>query len=361
MRLLKHRMLLLLFNSLLILLILNLIYILRPLWLSLYQFIKVVGLPFFISVIIAYLLHPVVHLLVRIGLRRGWALGLIYGIFFIGLGLAGYLLIPELILQGKELNERLPQMIATFEKWVEMYQDQEEHWPQGLRKGISNGFQKFENGISDWIGRTIDGFGDMMNNLMNLTLVPFLVFYILNDYDHFLEKVIRFLPRKYRKPVLVTMRNINEGIGDYVSGQLLVSLVLGILIYVGYLLIGFPYPLVFGLIAMIFNLVPYLGPFLGAIPAMLIALTLSWKLTLLVALVNTIGQTIENNLLSPFIVGKTTQLHPLAIIFALLVGGELGGIVGMILAVPLLVMGKEILIQVSQSMIHHPASSDPNP
>ncbi|MBE3555018.1 MAG: AI-2E family transporter, partial [Thermicanus sp.] len=81
----------------------------------------------------------------------------------------------------------------------------------------------------------------------------------------------------------------------------------------------------------------------------------------LVALVNTIGQTVENNLLSPFIVGKTTQLHPLAIIFALLVGGELGGIVGMILAVPLLVMGKEILIQVSQSMIRHPASSDPNP
>lgn len=358
MNLLKKRTVSSLIISLLILLHLQLLYLLGPLLFSLYLFFKVVLLPFFISIVIAYLLHPVVRFLVRLGLKWGWALGLIYALFFLSVGVGIYLLVPELLKQGRELNEKLPQMFATLERWIEMYQDQEEHWPDGIRKGVSDAFARFQTGISDWIGKTIQGLGGMMNHLMNLTLVPFLVYYILKDYDDFLEKVIRFLPRKVRKPVLISMRNINDGIADYVSGQLIVSFLLGIITYIGYLLIGFPYALVFGFIAMIFNLVPYLGPFLGAIPAMLIAVTISWRMTLWVALVNAVAQTVENNFLSPLVTGRTTQIHPLLIIFALLVGGELGGIVGMILAVPFLVIIKEAAIQISKSMIRHPAEPE---
>lgn len=347
----KNKTVVLLLISLLILLNTQLLYLLRPLWLSLYLFLKVVLLPFFISIIIAYLLHPVIHFLVRAGFKWGWAVGLIYGLFFIGVGAGAYLMIPELLKQGRELNEKLPQIFATLEEWLKMFQDHQEHLPDGIRKGISAGFERVQMRLTNWIGEAIQGMGGMMNHLMNLTLVPFLVYYILKDYDDFLDKVIRFLPRTIRKTVFVTMRNINDGIADYVSGQLIVSFLLGMLAYIGYLIIGFPYPLLFGFIAMIFNLVPYLGPFLGAIPAMLIAVTLSWRLTLWVAVVNIIAQTVENNFLSPIVTGKTTQIHPLLIILALLVGGEIGGVVGMILAVPFLVIVKEVVIQLSRSMV----------
>ena len=117
-------------------------------------------------------------------------------------------------------------------------------------------------------------------------------------------------------------------------GQLLVCLVVGILAYVGYMLIGLPYALLLASIVGLMNVIPYLGPFIGAAPAVLVGLSESWKLALFVVAVNVVVQILESNVVSPQIVGRTLKLHPLVIILALLIGGQLGGILGLILAVP---------------------------
>src|SRR5690606_11755099 len=142
--------------------------------------------------------------------------------------------------------------------------------------------------------------------------------------------------------------DIDRALGQYIRGQLIVAVIVGALAYLGYWLIGMPYALLLAGIVSIFNIVPYIGPFFGAAPAILMAATVSWKMVLYVVIVNTIVQILEGNVVSPQVVGRTLHMHPLSIILALLIGGELAGIVGLILAVPCLAVLKVILQHVRQ-------------
>jgi predicted PurR-regulated permease PerM len=139
------------------------------------------------------------------------------------------------------------------------------------------------------------------------------------------------------------MKDIDQALGNYIRGQFLVCLIVGILAYIGYWIIGMPYPLLLASVVAVFNIIPYLGPFFGAAPAILMAFMVSWKMVLFVVIVNTICQILEGNVISPQVVGRTLHMHPLLIIFALLVGGEIAGVIGLILAVPLFAVMKVIL------------------
>lgn len=337
---------------LIFLLILYLLVLIRPLIMGIFSFLKEIGLPFVIALIISYLLSPIVNRLVNLGLNRGCALALIYIAFFSGLGLLLYWVIPVLIQQIKEFNEHMPEIMKQLQKWMDIVERNQDHWPDGVRKGLENGFHQLDLTISEWIGQLVNGIGGMMKYLTTAMLIPFIVYYMLKDYDHFQEKLMRFFPKAQRKKILILLRDINEGLSNYISGQMLVSTFVGVLVYLGYLLIGFPYPLMFGFISMIFNIIPYLGPFLGTIPAMVVAITVSWKLALYVILVNSLVQTIEGNFLSPIIVGRTTHLHPLSIILAILIGGTMAGIPGLIFAVPVLVALKVIVYRIVNHYVH---------
>lgn len=337
------------------LLILYLLILIRPLLLWILLFSKEIGIPFLIALIISYLLHPLVNWLVRIGLKRVFAVILIFLLFFVGVGSFIYMGIPVLIKQMREFTEQLPSTFHMLEGWLERFRDHQDQMPEGIQKGIESGMVQFEKMIEKWTQETVSDIGASITSMMKIStivmLVPFIVFYMLKDYEGFHQRTMRIFPKKQRNKLDQVLREINNGLGNYVSGQLLVSLIVGILVYIGYLIIGFPYPLVFALISMIFNIVPYLGPFLGALPAMVIGITVSWKVALLTALVNMIVQTIEGNLISPFIVGRSTHLHPLSIIIAILVGGEIAGMAGMILAVPALVMFKVIIARIANQYL----------
>lgn len=340
---------------LLILLILYLLILIRPIlqWMLLLS--KEIGIPFLIALILSYLLHPLVNWLMRIGLKRVYAVILIFLLFFVGVGVFIYMGTPLLIKQVREFIEQLPTTLHTFEGWFERFRDHQDQMPVGIQKGIESGILQFEKLIERWTSKTVSDIGDGISSFMKIStivmLVPFIVFYMLKDYEGFHDRMMRIFPKKQRRKLDQLLREINIGLGNYVSGQLLVSLIVGILVTIGYLIIGFPYPLVFGMISMIFNIVPYLGPFLGALPAMVIGITVSWKMALLTGLVNMIVQTIEGNLISPFVVGRSTQLHPLSIIIAILIGGEIAGIGGLILAVPVLVMLKVIIVRIADQYL----------
>jgi predicted PurR-regulated permease PerM len=150
----------------------------------------------------------------------------------------------------------------------------------------------------------------------------------------FERAALQYVPRGSRKHAVRLMKDIDEALGSYIRGQFLVSICIGILAYIGYLLIGMPYPLLMAGFVALFDIIPYLGPFFGALPALIMATTVSWKMVLLVIIVNMVCQNLESNVISPQVVGRSMHMHPLTIIFVLLVGGELAGVVGMILAVP---------------------------
>lgn len=328
---------------LLALIILYFVWLLRPMLQGIFVFLKSILAPFLAAMIISYVLNPVVSMLAGRKMPRSVAVLLIYTVFLTILAVIAMNLIPMFLEQLEELNEHLPEM--TLHAQGLMKNMNSRLLPPGVGMGMNKWFFQLENRLAEGISYFLDHIGTTIGMLFNAFIVPFLVFYILKDFDVFERTVVSCLPRSSRKSMVKLFKDIDEALGNYIRGQFLVCLIIGVLAYIGYALIGMPYALLFASVVAVFNIVPYMGPFLGAAPAIVMASTVSLRLVLLVAAVNTLCQMIESNIISPQVVGRKLHLHPLLIIFALLVGGEVAGMIGLILAVPVFAAGKV--------MIHH--------
>lgn len=215
--------------------------------------------------------------------------------------------------------------------------------PESFREGLNKSLIQIERRISETLLNFVDNIGGMVNALFVAFVVPFLAFYILKDFEVFERAIIKYVPKSHRKNTIRLLKDVDTALGSYIRGQLLVCLIIGTFAYIGYLLVGMPYALLLASIVAITNVIPYLGPFIGAAPALFMASTISMKMMLLVVIVNTVCQILESNIISPQVVGRTLHLHPLIIILAVLVGGQLAGVAGMILAVPIFASGKVII------------------
>ncbi len=202
-------------------------------------------------------------------------------------------------------------------------------------------------------------FSAVTNIAVTIITVPFLLFYMFKDGNKFPEMVGKFLPASYRSEGLKTLKDTGETLAAYINGQVTVALFVGTLAFIGYLIIDLPYALVMALIVAVTNIIPYVGPILGGAPAVILALFDSPFKAILAVLVITIAQQLEGNVLSPLILGKRLDTHPVTIIVILLVAGNLAGILGMILAVPFYAVTKTIILnfvrflQLRNSSIHN--------
>lgn len=315
---------------------------LKPLIVSIYDFLKAVLGPFIIAMIISYVLNPIVTLLHERKVPRTIAVLLIYAVFCAVVTVLLVNMIPMFVNQIQELNRHLPELSMRAQSLVTDINNTS-ILPESFRDGVNKALISIEKRVSDSLLHLVNNIGEMLNAVFIAFIIPFLAFYILKDFDVFERTVITYVPKSHRKNTVRLMKDIDHALGSYIRGQFLVCLIVGILAYAGYLFIGMPYALLLASIVAITNVIPYLGPFFGAAPALLMASTVSLKMMILVAIVNTACQILEGNVISPQVVGRTLHLHPLLIIFALLVGGEVAGIVGMILAVPIFAACKVIV------------------
>lgn len=333
------------------LLILYMLILVRPIIVWGYRLISTILAPFVIALIISYVLNPIVTLLNQRKVPRTVAVLLIYAVFITSLSVIMLNLIPVFVTQLAELNEHIPQMTMQAESLMITLNDHP-LLPDSIREGIYNSIERWEKGISTAISDYIDGIGSTINTLFIAFIVPFIAFYILKDFKLIERGVITIVPKSYRKPTVKLLRDIDQALGNYIRGQFIVCVIVGLLAYIGYWLIDMPYPLLMASLVSIFNIIPYLGPFFGAAPAIIMAATVSWKMVLYVIIVNTLVQILEGNVVSPQVVGRTLHMHPLTIIFALLVGGELAGIIGLILAVPFFAVMKVIVQHIFIYYVH---------
>ncbi|MCR8644083.1 AI-2E family transporter [Paenibacillus sp. N1-5-1-14] len=323
----------------------------KPLLIGIFKFLEAVLAPFFVALIVSYVLNPVVNVLSERRVPRTIAILLIYALFFALLTVIFMNLIPVFIKQLDELNEHLPELTTRVRIFVDGF-NQNKFLPDSIRMGFNSSLLKMNEVVSQSISGYINSIGSTLNTLFVAFIVPFLAFYILKDFQLIERTALAIVPRSHRKEVVSLLIDIDTALGSYIRGQLLVCLIVGVFAYIGYWIIGMPYPLLLASIVAVFNIVPYLGPFLGAAPAMLMASTISFKLVILVAIVNTIIQIMEGNIISPQVVGRTLHMHPLTIIMVLLVGGEVWGMLGMILAVPFFAVLKVIVQHVFKYYVH---------
>lgn len=347
----QSRLFTVLIYAILCLFILFLIVLVRPMLVSVYEFLRAVLAPFLVAMIISYMLNPIVNLLHDRKVPRTAAVLLIYAVFISVCVVILMNVIPMFMNQVEELNKHMPELTMRAQSMVDHFNNNNV-LPGSVRDGIDKSINGLEKQVEERIADFLNNIGAVVNVLFIAMIVPFLAFYMMKDLDVFERAALQYVPRARRQHAVRLMKDIDAALGSYIRGQLIVSICIGILAYIGYLLIGMPYPLLMAGFVSLFDIIPYLGPFFGALPALLMATTISWKMVILVIVVNLICQNLESNVISPQVVGKSMKMHPLTIILVLLVGGQLAGIVGLILAVPFYAAMKVVIQHVAAYYIH---------
>ncbi|MBR3062261.1 MAG: AI-2E family transporter [Exiguobacterium sp.] len=201
--------------------------------------------------------------------------------------------------------------------------------------------------LGDLFGNIASSFGQVVgfvtSAVITIVVIPFMLLYMLLDGKRLPDAIVKLLPSSYEKETRHILHDMHETVRSYVNAQLLVAFFVGITSLIGLWIIGVDYAILLALFMMVTNIIPYVGPFLGAAPAVVVAFIQDPIKVLWVIVVIIIVQQIESNVISPLIQGKSLKVHPLTIIIVLLVAGNLAGIIGMLIAVPFYAVAKTVV------------------
>ncbi|HLR80574.1 MAG TPA: AI-2E family transporter [Bacillota bacterium] len=324
-----------------------------PFYRAVFSFIGQLLAPFIVACLIAYLLYPIIKKIHHYNVPKSIAILMIYLLFFGGGAYLMYRIYPAIIFQLRDLNEHLPQLIQMYETIIYQAYESTSALPEVVHDQMDQVIRNLEMELESMLGRLLGGVTKLFDMIVFLTVLPVLVFYFLKDYNRIKAYIKKFIPNHHHPQMSQLIHAVDHSLGAYMRGQLLVCLFVSLATYVVFQLLGLEYALLLAIIMGLTNIIPYFGPIIGSIPAVAIALTISGKLVLFVVGGVFVIQLIESNLLSPYIVGKSIDIHPVAIIFALLLGGKVGGVIGMIIAVPLLTVSKVIVTHIVQMKHDH--------
>ena len=320
--------------------------------------------PFFIAFALAYFLDPLVDRLVTFKISRTLSvLVLMLAFFFLALG-SVILLVPILSMQAESLAKSIPTYVGTFQEWLRPVLDlisglDSARIEEFLNEGLSR-FGELPMKALQFSGKVIWGSISNLFNIIlmlaNLVIIPVVMFYLLRDFDSINEKLFRLIPPRFQAKTKDIVLEIDQVLSRFVRGQLVVAGLMGVLYSAGLFLCDTPMSLSLGMMAGLVNLVPYLGLILGLVPSAIMTYihTQEWLPVLGVAGVFAFVQAIEGFVITPRVVGENIGLHPVAVIFAVLLGGELFGITGMILGVPVVAVLNVLL---SRGVVQYKASS----
>ena len=305
-------------------------------------------IPFIMAVVISYVLHPLVIKLEEKKVRRPVGILLIYLVFGTVLTVITIFVIPQLINNTRELINILPGITIeyrnNFNGMVNIISTST--WPEDIKSAIfreiNRGVQIAENMVLDTLKNTLTGLMKTVGTLFDLVLSLIIAYYILKDAEYFKNVSLSLVPKRWRKGIIGGAREINGVLSNFIQGQLLTALIVGSLEVIGLIIVGVKYPLILGMLGGVANIIPYFGPFIGAIPAVAVALIESPVKAVWTVLVFVIIQQIDNGFISPKIIAGRLGLHPVTTILAVLIGGEFFGIVGMLVAVPVAAMVKVV-------------------
>lgn len=302
--------------------------------------VKTIILPIILTGIVYYLTVPIVNYLEKKRVKRVYSIIVLYLVI---IGLLTILISSVIPVLKEQTLSLIDNSTDYFEQGVDMVQSI-------TGSNIVNQIQQSGNFDFNQILNELQTRGtSMLNNLFsNLTsfvgavteviiaivTVPFILFYLLKDGKKLPVYILKLLPVRFRSQSYEVMSEMNHQISSYIRGQIIVSFVIGILLYIGYLIIGLDYAPVLAVIAAFTSVVPYLGPAIAITPAIIIAIVTSPFMLLKLIIVWTVVQLVEGKLITPQIMGRNIRVHPITIIFVILTAGNLFGVVGVILAVP---------------------------
>lgn len=290
--------------------------------------------PIIVAYVFYYMLNPLVNLFEkRMSRFIASLLAIFVGIITILIVIVG--VVPIIVEQTQNLITALPRYIEVVKGYLETYSDNA--YVQVVVEYVNNNLNvsKISEKLVSVATSIAQGVVSSISSTASvLVTMPFVLFFLLKDASHFNKFVISLLPKKLEQPVAETIDEIDDKVGSYIQGQMLVSLCIGVMLFIGYNIIGLHYAFSLATIAAFLSIVPYLGPVIAITPAMLVAASTSWIMVLKMLVVWGIVQFLEGNIISPNIMGRSMNMHPLTVIFVILIGVNIAGVVGAILGIP---------------------------
>lgn len=290
--------------------------------------------PIIVAYVFYYMLNPLVNFFSKkISRFSASLLAILVGVITILIVIIG--VVPIIVEQTQNLITALPRYIEIVKGYLEEYSDNAyvqvvvEYVNTNLNVSkISERLISIATSVAQGIVSSISSTASV------LITMPFVLFFLLKDASQFNKFVISLLPKKFEKSVAEIIDEIDDKVGSYIQGQMLVSLCIGVMLFIGYNVIGLHYAFSLATIAAFLSIVPYLGPAIAITPAMLVAASTSWVMVVKMLVVWGIVQFLEGNIISPNIMGRSMNMHPLTVIFVILIGVNISGVVGAILGIP---------------------------
>jgi predicted PurR-regulated permease PerM len=328
-------------------------------------------LPYALGLVLAYLLLPVVNWLARRMPRRlhTWGVARPLAIVITYLALAALVagivafVVPIVIDQVEILIKNWPSLTARVEDLWEQglgwyTETLPEQWKDTIEGNLRNLLDQVVAAVQGGVVATVRTISSTIGFIIGLVVIPFWLFYILNDESRVKEGFLHALPQQIRPDVVCVARLLDDVASAYIRGQLLLVLFIGTMATLSLAIIGVPFALVLGIIAGLFEVLPFVGPILGAIPAVLVALLSNPISALWVAVAFFAIQQVENLILVPRIAGESVKLHPAAVMVVLVIGNELGGFIGMLVAVPVTAMVRDLFKYFYLRLADEPLSAE---
>ncbi|NQN67368.1 AI-2E family transporter [Streptococcus suis] len=305
------------------------------------SFIEIILLPMLLTGLLYYLLNPIVDWLEKYKITRTAAISVLFvliGLLLVwGLAVA----IPSIQEQVTSFAQNLPSNIQKIESHVTTLLENEQFEqfrPTALEMlnkvndQIISYAQKFSSSAVNWASSLISTASQI---IVAILIMPFILFYLLRDGQQLNAHVTQYLPTKWRSSVSKVLTDVNSQLSNYVRGQVTVAIIVALMFSIMFSLIGLSYPVTLGVMAGFLNLIPYLGSFLAMIPAVILGLIAGPVMLIKVLIVFMVEQTIEGRFVTPLIIGSSLSIHPITILFVLLTAGQMYGVLGVLLGIPI--------------------------
>jgi len=314
-------------------------------WHLLLTFLKVLS-PLFFGFVIAWLFNPIVKKLNNKGIPRIWGSLIVYAIFLIFIYIFLRILIPTLYSQINDLIATLPSIFDKFENFTSNFIDQVaisgidlSSFKNNIFAGADDYLISLSNSLPTYIMSIL---GNLLSGLGTILISIVVGLYMLFDFDAISTHFLKLVPNKNKYEIEVLLTDIGKEVRKTISGTLLVALMVFVCDSIGFAIVGLNAPLLFGALCGITDLIPYIGPYIGGAAAVIVGFSQGTITGLAVLIVCIIIQLVENYILQPVVMSKTTKLHPVTIMVGLLVFAHYFGILGMVIATPCIALLKVI-------------------
>lgn len=307
--------------------------------------IMTIFFPVLIGGMLYYITEPIQRFLEKRKANRLVSISSIFIIILIVIAIVTLTVIPMVTEQIQNLVSRLPILQREVENTVNYLLSQRERLPFDidLQSITQDALDVGTNMLSGFVSNAIAIVSSTVSVLLMLVLGPFFFFFMLKDHQKFIPSVTSPFSGTFKQFLIELLYDIDRTLRSFIQGQMLVSSILCVILYIGYTLIGLDYALLLAIFALFMNIVPFVGPWVAFIPAGLLALIQDPIMFIWVSLITLVAQQIESNLITPNVMGQSLALHPLTVITIVLAAGNIAGFIGILVAIPTYAVIKTII------------------